>query len=139
MKALGAKIYRTPTEASFDSPDSHISVANRLRDEIPGAWIPDQYTNESNPLAHYEGTAEEILEQCGGKVDMVVIGAGTGGTISGIAKKLKERLPDVIVSDSRDPVLAIQCLWRFVHSLCLSVLLVLFSHIFPMVVEACVG
>lgn len=97
MKALGAKIYRTPTEASFDSPDSHISVANRLRDEIPGAWIPDQYTNESNPLAHYEGTAEEILEQCGGKVDMVVIGAGTGGTISGIAKKLKERLPDVII------------------------------------------
>ena len=72
-------------------------MARRLRDEIPGAWIPDQYTNKSNPLAHYEGTAEEIIAQCGGKVDMVVLGAGTGGTISGVAKKLKEKIPGVKV------------------------------------------
>ena len=57
----------------------------------------DQYVNVANPGAHYDYTAEEILAQCGGKVDMVVVGAGTGGTITGIAKKLKEKLPNVIV------------------------------------------
>ncbi len=97
LKALGAEIIRTPTEAAFDSPESHIGVAKRLNEEIPNSHILDQYSNESNPLAHYEGTAEEILRQTGGKVDMVVISAGTGGTISGIAKKLKEKLPNVQV------------------------------------------
>jgi len=59
--------------------------------------ILDQYGNPDNPLAHYDGTAEEILQQCDGKVDMVVVGAGTGGTITGIARKFKERCPDCIV------------------------------------------
>jgi cystathionine beta-synthase len=97
LKALGAEIIRTPTEAAWDSPDSHIGVAKRLNKEIPNSLIPDQYSNVNNPLAHYEGTAEEILAQCGGKVDMFVAGVGTGGTIAGVAKKLKEKCPGVIV------------------------------------------
>ncbi|GMF43621.1 unnamed protein product [Phytophthora fragariaefolia] len=97
LKALGAEIIRTPTEAAWDSPESHIGIARRLQAELPNAHILDQYANPSNPLAHYEGTAEEILDQCDGKVDMVVMGVGTGGTISGIAKKLKEKCPGVVV------------------------------------------
>mmetsp|Transcript_2724 Transcript_2724/g.9554 ORF Transcript_2724/g.9554 Transcript_2724/m.9554 type:complete len:541 (-) Transcript_2724:793-2415(-) len=97
LKALGAEIHRTPTEAAFDAPESHIGVANRLNKEIPDSHILDQYSNPSNPLAHYEGTAEEILEACDGRLDMVVIGAGTGGTLTGTARKLKERIPDLIV------------------------------------------
>ena len=95
LKALGAEIIRTPTEAAFDSPDSHIGVAKRLNKEIPRSHILDQYSNPSNPLAHYDGTAEEILYQTDGAVDAVVVAAGTGGTITGIARKLKERLPHV--------------------------------------------
>ncbi|OQR83832.1 cystathionine beta-synthase [Achlya hypogyna] len=97
LKALGAEIIRTPTEAAWDSPESHIGVAKRLNQEIPNSHILDQYTNPSNPNAHYYGTAEELLYQCDGKIDMIVMSAGTGGTISGIARKLKERLPNIIV------------------------------------------
>uniref|UniRef100_A0A6B2L2M6 Cystathionine beta-synthase n=1 Tax=Arcella intermedia TaxID=1963864 RepID=A0A6B2L2M6_9EUKA len=97
LKGLGADIVRTPTEAAWDSPESHIGVANKLNHEIPNSHILDQYMNPSNPLAHYDGTAEEILEQCEGKLDMIVVGAGTGGTITGIARKLKEKLPNIIV------------------------------------------
>jgi len=95
LKALGAEIIRTPTEAAFDSPESHIGVAARLNKEIPNSHILDQYINPSNPLAHYEGTAEELIEQTGGKISTAVIAAGTGGTISGIAKKLKEKIPNI--------------------------------------------
>lgn len=95
LKALGAEIIRTPTEAAWDAPESHIGVARKLRDEIPNAVILDQYTNPYNPVAHYDATAEEILEQCDGKIDMLVAGAGTGGTISGIAQKLKEKCPNI--------------------------------------------
>ncbi|KAJ3176811.1 hypothetical protein HDU85_006521 [Gaertneriomyces sp. JEL0708] len=97
LKALGAEIIRTPTEAAWDAPDSHIGVARRLNSEIKDSLIPDQYTNPNNPLAHYDGTAEEIIAQCGGKIDMFVASAGTGGTIAGVAKKLKEKLPHVKV------------------------------------------
>ena len=97
LRALGAEIVRTPTSASWDSPESHISVAQRLLAEIPNSIILDQYRNPGNPLAHYDITAEEILAQCGGKVDMMVLGAGTGGTISGIGRKLKEKCPECIV------------------------------------------
>jgi len=93
LKALGAEIWRTPTEAAFDSPESHIGVAKRLNEEIKRSHILDQYSNPSNPLAHYDGTAEEILDQCDGKVDAIVISAGTGGTITGVARKIKERSP----------------------------------------------
>ena len=109
LKALGAEIVRTPTEAAWDSPESHIGVALKLNKEIKDSHILDQvrsliqhhctrlihqYANPSNPLAHYDQTAEEILAACGGKVDMLVIGAGTGGTITGIGKKVKERCPN---------------------------------------------
>jgi cystathionine beta-synthase len=95
LRALGAEIIRTPTEAAFDSPDSHIGVAKRLNKEIPNSHILDQYQNPSNPLAHYEGTAEELIYQCDGKIDYCVMSAGTGGTISGIARKLKEKIPNI--------------------------------------------
>lgn len=82
LKALGAEIVRTPTEAAWDSPESHISVAKRLHDEIANSHILDQYTNPGNPMAHYEGTAAELLRQTEGtKIDMLVAGAGTGGTM----------------------------------------------------------
>ena len=81
LKALGAEIIRTPTEAAFDSPDSHIGVANKLLSEIPNSHILDQYANPSNPMAHYDGTAEEIWQQCDGKLDMIVLTAGTGGQL----------------------------------------------------------
>jgi cystathionine beta-synthase len=93
LRALGAEIVRTPTGAGFESPESHIGVAARLNQEIPNSHILDQYRNASNPVAHYDATAEEILEQCDGKLDMIVCGAGTGGTIAGIARKIKERCP----------------------------------------------
>src|SRR5512144_103411 len=89
LEALGAEIIRTPTEAAFDAPESHIGVARQLQKILPNAHILDQYSNPDNPLAHYLGTAQEILEQTDGKLDMCVLTAGTGGTISGVAKKLK--------------------------------------------------
>jgi len=97
LKALGAEIIRTPTEAAWDSPESHIGVAKKLNKEIPNSHILDQYSNPSNPLAHYDSTAEEILYQCDNKLDMVVLTAGTGGTVTGIARKLKEKLPKLII------------------------------------------
>ena len=97
LEALGAEIIRTPTEAAFDSPESHISVANRLEKELPNAHILDQYKNPSNPKAHYEHTASEILADLDNKVDMVVMGAGTGGTLSGVARKIKEACPKAII------------------------------------------
>ncbi|KAG0168073.1 hypothetical protein DFQ28_005359 [Apophysomyces sp. BC1034] len=95
LKALGAEIIRTPTEAAWDAPESHIGVAKKLQKEIPNAVILDQYGNPYNPVAHYDTTAEEILEACGGKLDVLVASAGTGGTITGLAQKLKEKCPGV--------------------------------------------
>ncbi len=94
LEALGAKIYRTPTEAAWDAPDSHISLAKKLNKEIPNSHILDQYSNPNNPGAHYYHTAREIYNDLGGKVDMIVMGVGTGGTISGVAKYFKEVSPD---------------------------------------------
>jgi len=94
LEALGAEIIRTPTEAAFDSPESHIGVAKRLKEVIPNSHILDQYSNPNNPLAHEEGTAVEILEQCEGRLDAVVIAAGTGGTIAGVSRRIKRELPN---------------------------------------------
>ncbi|XP_046853287.1 cystathionine beta-synthase-like [Xenia sp. Carnegie-2017] len=94
LRALGAEIVRTPSLAGYDAPESHIGVAQRLNKEIADSVILDQYRNAGNPVAHYDTTAEEILEQCDGKLDMVVIGAGTGGTVTGIARKMKQKLPN---------------------------------------------
>ncbi|KAG0125889.1 tryptophan synthase beta subunit-like PLP-dependent enzyme [Tuber indicum] len=103
LRALGAEIVRTPTEAAYDSPESHIGVAKRLEKEIPNSIILDQYSNVNNPLAHELGTAEEIWRQTGGKVDAIVAGAGTGGTISGIARGLRKYNPKVTIICA-DPV-----------------------------------
>lgn len=97
LEALGAEIIRTPTEAAWDSPESHIGVAKKLQRELPRAHILDQYSNPANPDAHYNGTALEILEDLSGQVDMAVISAGTGGTITGVAKRLKEKNPKCII------------------------------------------
>ncbi|GGI87438.1 pyridoxal-phosphate dependent enzyme [Legionella impletisoli] len=97
LERLGAKIYRTPTEAAWDDPESHISLAKRLQKELPNAHILDQYANPENPNAHYYGTAQEIIDDFGDSLDMVVAGVGTGGTITGIAKRLKEHNPTIQV------------------------------------------
>lgn len=97
MKGLGAEIYRTPTEAGWRDTNSHIALAIRLQKAIPCAHVLDQYKNMGNPMAHYDWTGAEIVDQCGGKLDYMVISAGTGGTITGIAKKLKEKIPGVKV------------------------------------------
>ena len=95
LKALGAEIVRTPTEASHDDPESLLGVAKRLHSEIPNSHILDQYSNQDNPDAHYYETAEEILDEFDKNLAMVVIGAGTGGTITGVAKRLKKEIPDI--------------------------------------------
>ncbi len=95
LEALGAKIYRTPTAAKWDDPDSHIELAKKLQKEIPNAHILDQYSNPANPDAHYLHTAQEILNDMGTDLDMVVMGVGTGGTITGVARKLKEIIPEI--------------------------------------------
>ena len=95
LRALGAEIIRTPTEAGHDDPEGLFHVANRLQKKTPNSHILDQYANPDNPDAHYEGTAEEIWSDFGKDLDMIVIGVGTGGTITGIAKKLKERNPNI--------------------------------------------
>ncbi len=95
LEALGAKIYRTPSEAAWDAPESHISLAKRLQQEIPHSRILDQYSNPDNPGAHFKFTAQEILDDMDGKLDMLVASAGTGGTITGLAQRLKQAKPDI--------------------------------------------
>jgi cystathionine beta-synthase len=109
LRALGAEIIRTPAAAAFDSPESHIGVAKRLQKELPNAHILDQYGNPDNPLAHEYGTAEEIWEQTGGAVKMLVAGAGTGGTITGIARGLRKHNRDVriVAADPQGSILAL--------------------------------
>lgn len=95
LERLGATIYRTRTEAAWDDPDSHISLAKDLQRQIPNSHILDQYANPDNPNAHYKGTAQEIIDDFGKDLHMVVAGVGTGGTITGIAKHLKEYNPAI--------------------------------------------
>ena len=97
LEGLGAEIVRTPTMAAWDSDESHIGVAKKLERELPNAHILDQYSNPDNPDAHYHGTAGEILEDFGKDLAMVVIGVGTGGTVTGVARRLKEAVPECIV------------------------------------------
>lgn len=97
LERLGATIYRTRTEAAWDDPDSHISLAKKLQATLPNSHILDQYANPDNPNAHYTYTAEEIIADFGNDLHMVVAGVGTGGTISGIAKRLKENNPAIRV------------------------------------------
>ena len=103
LEALGAEIIRTPTEADWDDPESHISVAKKIQSQTPHSHILDQYSNPSNPDAHYNHTAQEILDDFGNDLSMVVMGVGTGGTITGVAKRLKEEIPEIIIIGA-DPV-----------------------------------
>jgi cysteine synthase A len=95
LERLGATIYRTPTEAASHDPESHISLAKRLQKQIPNSHILDQYGNPNNPNAHYFGTAQEIIDDFGKSLDMFVATVGTGGTISGTARHLKEFNPTI--------------------------------------------
>src|SRR5258708_6680042 len=97
LKAYGADVVVCPTNVERSSPQSYYSVADRLAREVPGAFQPNQYFNPRNPEAHYATTGPEIWDQTEGRVDVFVAGMGTGGTISGVAKFLKERKPSVHV------------------------------------------
>jgi cystathionine beta-synthase len=97
LRAFGAEVVICPTAVPPESPESYYSVSDRLAEEIPGAFKPDQYSNEANPLAHYETTGPEIWEQTGGQIDALVLSVGTGGTISGVARFLREQRPDLLV------------------------------------------
>ncbi|PFH37937.1 CBS family protein [Besnoitia besnoiti] len=109
LKCLGAEIIRTPTEAAWDDESSHIAVAAKLQREIKNSHILDQYNNVANPAVHYDITAEEVLTQCNGDIDMIVVGAGTGGTITGVGKKIKERCPKcrIIGVDPKGSILSV--------------------------------
>jgi cystathionine beta-synthase len=97
LRAYGAEVVICPTAVPPESPESYYNVSDRLAEEIPGGFKPDQYSNEANPQAHYETTGPEIWEQTGGEIDAFVISVGTGGTISGTARYLKEQKPDLLV------------------------------------------
>jgi cystathionine beta-synthase len=97
LRAYGAEVVITPTAVAPESPESYYKVADRLTEEIPGAFQPNQYFNRENPKAHYETTGPEIWEQTEGRIDVLVAGVGTGGTITGIGRYLKERKPDVLI------------------------------------------
>lgn len=91
IKVLGAKIVRVPNSLHHDHPDSFLGVARRLNKEIPNSMLLGQFFNISNPLVHYDETAAEILRQCDGQCDMLVLGCGTGGSMTGITYKFKEQ------------------------------------------------
>src|SRR3954447_5815824 len=95
LRGYGAEVVITPTAVDHDSPESYYSVSSRIAEQIPGGFKPDQYSNMSNPEAHYRTTGPEIHEQTGGELDAIVISVGTGGTISGVGRYFKEHAPDV--------------------------------------------
>ena len=95
LKAVGAEVYVCPTNVAPDHPESYYSVAKRLNEEIPNSFWANQYDNASNAIAHYETTGPEIWQQTDGKITHFVVGVGTGGTISGVAKYLKEKNPNI--------------------------------------------
>jgi len=97
LRGYGAEVVITPTAVDHDSPESYYSVSSRLAEEIPGGFKPDQYSNTGNPDAHYRTTGPEIWEQTEGRLDAVVISVGTGGSITGIARYLKEQNPDLLI------------------------------------------
>jgi cystathionine beta-synthase len=97
LRGYGAEVVIAPTAVPPDSPESYYSVANRLTAEIPGAFQPNQYANPANPEAHYRTTGPELWRQTDGAVDVFVAGIGTGGTITGTGRYLKERKPDLVV------------------------------------------
>ena len=103
LRAYGAEVVVTPTDVDPESPQSYYRVADRLEREIPGAFQPNQYKNPANPEAHYLSTGPELWRQSGGAITHLVVGVGTGGTITGVAKYLKEQNPAIEVIGA-DPV-----------------------------------
>lgn len=97
LRAYGVEVIVTPTELLPEDPDSYYGVARKLAAEIPGAFLPDQYSNPNNPLAHYSTTGPEVWAQTDGAIDVFAAGVGTGGTITGTARYLKEQNPDVTI------------------------------------------
>ena len=95
LRAVGAKVVVCPTDVEPTDPRSYYSVSRRLAEETPNSWYVNQYDNPSNAIAHYEQTGPEIWEQTEGKITHFVVGVGTGGTISGVAKYLKEKNPNI--------------------------------------------
>jgi cystathionine beta-synthase len=103
LRAYGAEVVVTPTDVSPESPQSYYRVADRLTEEIPGAFQPNQYANPANPQTHYETTGPELWRQTGGRLTHLVVGVGTGGTITGMGRYLKEQNPAIEVIGA-DPV-----------------------------------
>ncbi|HYZ12001.1 MAG TPA: cystathionine beta-synthase [Actinomycetota bacterium] len=97
LRAYGAEVVITPTAVAPESPESYYRVADRLTEEIPGAFQPNQYFNEDNPAAHEATTGPEIWRQTDGRVTAFIAGVGTGGTITGVARYLKKQNPDILV------------------------------------------
>jgi cystathionine beta-synthase len=97
LRAYGAEVVLAPTDVPPESPRSYYRVADRMTAEIPGAFQPNQYRNPANPQAHYDSTGPELLAQTGGHMTHLVIGVGTGGTITGTTRYLRERQPDLVV------------------------------------------
>ncbi|MGA2013560.1 MAG: cystathionine beta-synthase [Solirubrobacteraceae bacterium] len=97
LRAYGAEVVLAPTDVPPDSPRSYYRVADRLTAEIPGAFQPNQYANQANPRAHYESTGPELWEQTAGRITHLVVGVGTGGTVTGTTRYLRERRPDLVV------------------------------------------
>ncbi|MBM3448658.1 MAG: pyridoxal-phosphate dependent enzyme [Bacteroidetes bacterium] len=97
LRALGAEVIVCPTDVDPEDPRSYYSVSSRLEKEVPNSWKPNQYDNPSNAQAHYESTGPEIWDQTDGKITHLVVGVGTGGTISGTAKFLKEKNPNICI------------------------------------------
>ncbi len=97
LKALGAEVIVCPTDVAPEDPRSYYSVSSQLERDIPNAWKPNQYDNPSNAQAHYDTTGPEIWAQTEGRITHLVVGVGTGGTISGTGRYLKEKKPDIKV------------------------------------------
>src|ERR1044072_1826715 len=106
LRAYGAEVVVTPTDVAPDSPQAYSRVADRLTREIPGAFQPNQYANPANPQTHYDTTGPELWRQTGGAITHLVVGVGTGGTITGTGKLLKEQNPaiEVIGADPGGPL-----------------------------------
>jgi cystathionine beta-synthase len=95
LKAFGAEVIVCPTDVDPEDPRSYYSVSSRLEKEVPNSWKPNQYDNPANAIAHYESTGPEIWEQTEGKITHLIVGVGTGGTISGTGRYLKEQNPNI--------------------------------------------
>lgn len=108
VRALGADVVRVPNEAAILSPEGPVGKAEQLSKEIPNSFVLNQFANPSNPMTHYDWTADEIVSQCDGQIDMIVTGAGTGGTTSGLGRRMKELCPNctVVCSDPEGSIYA---------------------------------